>query len=483
MSGFSAAAEGTLRPLFRPVSGGFFTVLEGGKEEYDRFGQFMVFRDGGKVHQWAVRNSFYQDFDVERLSGSGMTEGDYRGAFQVDRDRVLHTPAFRRLQNKTQVFWSGEYDFYRTRLTHSLEVAQIGRSLCAWLLSSTEGFGADYTIDGDLVEAICLSHDLGHPPFGHAGERSLNHFMVPYGGFEGNAQTLRLLTERIFSQRRSGMDPSRAFLDGVLKYKSCWGDLKAASGDAPGNHFIYDEQSRYVDWVLGGRPFPEELVPGKERDGFKSVECQVMDWADDTAYCLNDLADSVRAGFLTEASVRSWAESRGAAVGEGTPLGDLLRAIARGRIDSFVGHRIGLYVKAASVVEEKNFLSGISNRYRYRVRVSDETRAESEVFKQLAFEVVFLSPQLKQLEHKGSLMLRRLWELFHQRYVEGDPIDGQFFQLLPAEQAEEISSAKTAAERARLVCDFLAGMTDGYAVRMYQRLFSPGFGSIGDLVG
>ncbi|MEC9056277.1 MAG: deoxyguanosinetriphosphate triphosphohydrolase, partial [Verrucomicrobiota bacterium] len=97
--------------------------------------------------------------------------------------------------------------------------------------------------------------------------------------------------------------------------------------------------------------------------------------------------------------------------------------------------------------------------------------------------VVFLSTQLKQLEHKGSLMLRRLWELFHRRYVEGKPIDGQFFQLLPAEQANEIEGMETPGERARLVCDFLAGMTDGYAVRMYQRLFSPGFGSIGDLVG
>ena len=110
------------------------------------------------------------------------------------------------------------------------------------------------------------------------------------------------------------MDPSRAFLDGVLKYKSGWSALKLASGKAPGNHFVYDEQSRYVDWVLGERSFPEELVPGKVRDGFKSVECQVMDWADDTAYCLNDLADSVRAGFLTESSVRSWSERSGSAV-------------------------------------------------------------------------------------------------------------------------------------------------------------------------
>ena len=447
------------------------------------FEKFVVSISVHRRHVLVVRNRFYQEFDFERLSGALPPEGDFRSPFQVDRDRVLHTTAFRRLQNKTQVFWSGEYDFYRTRLTHSLEVAQIGRSICGWLLASTDDFSSENTIDADLVEAVCLSHDLGHPPFGHAGERSLNHFMAPYGGFEGNAQTLRLLTERIFSQRRTGMDPSRAFVDGILKYKSGWGELKEVEGKEPANHFIYDEQSEYTEWTLGGRAFPEELEVGKVRDSFKSVECQVMDWADDTAYSLNDLADSVRAGFLNEESIRRWAEKRGLESGPDSPLGDLIRAISRGRIDSFVGHRIGLYVKAAKVQETENFLSGESNRYRFRIVVDQATQAESEIFKRLAFEVVFLSTQLKQLEHKGSMMLRRLWELFHLRYVDQQPVDGQFFQLLPPEQVEEIESVETAGERARLVCDFLAGMTDGYAVRMYQRLFSPGFGSIGDIVG
>ena len=161
--------------------------------------------------------------------------------------------------------------------------------------------------------------------------------MAPYGGFEGNAQTLRLITERIFSQRRTGMDPSRAFLDGILKYKSGWSELRSAKGREPANHFVYDEQEHYARWTLGGQGFPEELHAGKTRDSFKSVECQVMDWADDTAYSLNDLADSVRAGFLAEDSVRSWAEKRQVETGEQSPLGDLIRAINRGRIDSFVG--------------------------------------------------------------------------------------------------------------------------------------------------
>lgn len=430
-----------------------------------------------------MRNRFYGDFDTQRLSGKS-DAGDYRSPFQIDRDRVLHTPTFRRLQNKTQVFWSGEYDFYRTRLTHSLEVAQIGKSICHWLKSRPDGpLEEDFFIDADLVEAICLSHDLGHPPFGHAGERTLNHLMRGHGGFEGNAQTLRLLTERIFSAKRAGMDPSRAFLDGILKYKSLWSELKSATGIEPENHFIYDDQQAHLDWAMGGYDFPMELPPGSVRDQFKSVECQVMDWADDTAYSLNDLSDSVRAGFLNLEKIESWAESHGHPAGESTPLGDLMRSIRLKKVDPFVGKRIGRYIQSTRLVSDVNFLSAATNRYRHRLVIDEEVKAECALFKRLAFEVVFLSPQLKQLEHKGSRMLRQMWQVLGQRYITGGTIDGQDFQLLPADTAAEITAAPDEATRARLVCDFLAGMTDGYAARTYKRLFSPDFGSIGDLIG
>ncbi|MEM9237960.1 MAG: dGTP triphosphohydrolase, partial [Verrucomicrobiota bacterium] len=355
-----------------------------------------------------MRNRFYSAFDLERRSG-WTGEGDFRTAFQIDRDRVLHTPAFRRLQNKTQVFWSGEYDFYRTRLTHSLEVAQIGRSICHWLKEQGDPLAEDFFIDPDLVEAACHSHDLGHPPFGHAGERTLNHLMAGWGGFEGNAQTLRLLTERIFSVTGTGMDPSRAFIDGVLKYKSLWSELKYLEKEVPENHFLYDFQQDWLDWALGGRDFPVELTPGKPRDAFKSIECQIMDWADDTAYSLNDLSDSVRAGFLTSEKVRAWAEEKGESCDEGTPLDKLLAAMSTRRVDPFVGSRIGKYIRATRLESDVNFLSGETNRYRFRLVVDPEVRAESEVYKRLAFEMVFLSPQLKQLEHKGSHLLRGLW--------------------------------------------------------------------------
>jgi dGTPase len=437
----------------------------------------------GRLILRAMLNRFYGEFDTERRSGAN-DAGDYRSPFQIDRDRVLHTPTFRRLQNKTQVFWSGEYDFYRTRLTHSLEVAQIGKSICHWLKSRTEGpLAEDFFIDPDLVEAVCLSHDLGHPPFGHAGERTLNFLMRGHGGFEGNAQTLRLLTERIFSAKRSGMDPTRGFLDGVLKYKSLWSELKTATGEEPEHHFIYDDQQAHLDWAMGGNDFPLELPPGATRDKFKSIECQVMDWADDTAYSLNDLSDSVRAGFLNIEKIEAWADKHGEPTGDGTPLGDLMRSIRRKRVDPFVGKRIGRYIQSTRLETDVNFLSGATNRYRFRLAIDDEVKAESALFKKLAFEVVFLAPQLKQLEHKGSRMLRQLWQVLGERYITAGSIDGQNFQLLPADTAAEIDEAAAPADKARLVCDFLAGMTDGYAARTYKRLFSPDFGSIGDLIG
>jgi dGTPase len=426
-------------------------------------------------------NTFYNAFDTERMEDWGSGADDFRTPFQVDRDRVLHTPAFRRLQSKTQVFWSGEYDFYRTRLTHSLEVAQIGRSICHWLGHSSELLRPDYFIDPELVEVVCLSHDLGHPPFGHAGERSLNYLMKDYGGFEGNAQTLRLLADRIFSVKRTGMNPTRAFLDGILKYKTLWSEL--CDGDKkPHNHFIYDPQVKHLSWAMGEMDFPVELTAGKKRDGFKSIECQVMDWADDTAYSLNDLADSVRAGFLSVGRIEAWAEKTGESTGQGTPLGDLIKAIKGNRVEPFAGKRIGQYIQAASLREEVNFMSATSNRYRYVVDVDEEICLESALFKRLAYEVVFLSPELKQLEHKGNYILERLWEVFKARYIEGKEISGQDFQLLPDDEAQEIESTEDANERARLVCDFLAGMTDGNATRLYKRLFVPDFGSIGDLV-
>lgn len=417
-------------------------------------------------------NTFYNAFDEERLVPEDNVN-DYRSTFQIDRDRILHTSAFRQLQSKTQVFLSGEYDFYRTRLTHSLEVAQIGRSISYWLKASSDLLNDDYFVDPDLVEASCLSHDLGHPPFGHAGERSLNNLLASYGGFEGNAQTLRLITKRIFSQSGKGMNPTRAFADSVLKYKTLWSELKE-DGKAPQNHFLYDEQFSVLDWVMGGNDFPSEYIPGKKKDSFRSVECQIMDWADDTAYSLNDLSDSVKAGFLTIPKLERWATEQDLNTAQQKGIEDLLRAIRRESLDAFAGKRIGKYIQSVSLTEDVNFMSGTSNRYRYRVVTNPDVQSECNTFKKLAYELVFLSSGLKQLEFKGNTMLSELWETLSQKSSNG---------ILPSALAQEMTASPTEAERLRLLSDFLSGLTDLSARKLYRRLFDPSYGSITELLG
>lgn len=418
-------------------------------------------------------NSFYNSFDTERLKDERYDEA-YRSAFQVDRDRVLHTPTFRSLQSKTQVFWSGEYDFYRTRLTHSLEVAQIGRSICNFLNTRSDLLGAEYFIDSDLVEAACLSHDLGHPPFGHAGERTLNRLMSDYGGFEGNAQTLRLLCDRIFSASKTGMNPSRAFVDSVLKYKTLWSEL--CDGEKrPHHHFLYNEQFGYLDWVYGGQDFPTEYTPGRVRDSFRSIECQIMDWADDTAYSLNDLADSVRAGFLTIEHVERWADENGCGVEKGTPVGDLLRSIRGNRVELMAGNRIGRYIQSVRLEEDVNFMSEVSNRYKYKLVVDKGVQSETREFKKMAYDLVFSSPELNQLEYKGDHLLSKLWSIL------GD--EDSPYHLLSRDVSAELRGSETLAGRRRLLCDYIASLTDGSATRLYKRLMVPDFGSIGDLLG
>ncbi len=163
------------------------------------------------------------------------------------------------------------------------------------------------------MESACLAHDIGHPPFGHAGERTLNNLMKDYGGFEGNAQTLRLITELLYTnnKRRRGMNPSRAFLDSILKYKQSYSEFQN-----PENHFIYDYQKDFLNFNFSGQTNPMEIR--EELNSFRSIECQIMDWADDTAYAINDIVDSISIGFLSIGSVAKWKEENANRFNAGT---------------------------------------------------------------------------------------------------------------------------------------------------------------------
>jgi dGTPase len=429
-------------------------------------------------------NRFYTAFDHALLDPASprgpKDDSDPRSPFAIDRDRVIFSSVFRRLQSKTQVFQSGEYDFYRNRLTHSIEVARIGRSIADFLNASQPQFGPDFFIDPDLLEAVGLAHDLGHPPFGHIGERRLHALMADWGGFEGNAQTLRIITDRFYERPRQsrGLNPTRAFLDGVLKYKTLHCE-SIFGGESPKHHFLYDDQESHRDFALGGPASTQACRAVEELNRCKSLECQIMDWADDTAYSLHDILDGVKARFITTQIIERWAASQDA-MGpvDNHFLEKLLGLIRDEKLEPAFNGKIGQFIRACRLVPRPHPLAAQSQRYAWSLDIREETEQEAAFYKRLAVDTIFRSPSIQQIEFKGGFILDRLFGALREHYID-DPKKG--LDLLSAPWNTALRAEPTCEGRARLACDFLAELTDGAAIRLYRRLFEPAYGSITDL--
>ncbi|MDX2676949.1 deoxyguanosinetriphosphate triphosphohydrolase [Streptomyces soliscabiei] len=404
-----------------------------------------------------------------------------RTAFQRDRARVLHSSALRRLAGKTQVVTPGErteaWDATpRTRLTHSLECAQVGREL-----------GAALGCDPDLVEAACLSHDLGHPPFGHNGEQALNDFAQDCGGFEGNAQSLRLLTriepKRFTAEGSVGLNLTRAALDAATKYP--WPRGAHPTDPASRKFGVYEDDRPVFDWVR------------KEAPGTRTCfEAQVMDWADDVAYSVHDVEDGLHAGHIDPGCLYAEPERQEVfrvAVGryvaadtdpaelaaaldrlldqEWWPHGYDGTAVAQAGLKDATSQLIGRFCLAAESATRARwgYLPGRSGtgggggrltRYGAELVVPYETRLECAVLKAVADRYVMQRAEQERLRADQRVVISELAEALTARAPDG--LDPQFRALF--------DRAADDRARKRVVVDQIASLTDASARSLHARL-------------
>jgi dGTPase len=379
-----------------------------------------------------------------------------RSDFARDRARVLHSSALRRLAAKTQVLMAGQDDFPRTRLTHTLEVAQISREL-----------GASLGADPDVVDTAGLAHDLGHPPFGHNGESTLDELSRAIGGFEGNAQSLRVLTRlefKIFDGDRSvGLNLTRATLDSMIKYP--W-----ARRPGTGKFNVYDDDRDVFDWVRAA----------SESDR-RCFEAQIMDWADDVAYCVHDLEDAIVSGSFDPAALKhdtvradvvAEARKQYAPAMSEAQLDAALSAVmaqeywprefeesARGLagLKTMTSSLIRRYCRQAQAATRERYGTAPLTRYRADLEIPEQSRAEVAVLKAITFVHVM----------RGNDR-RYVWERAVIQDVVAGLLEGRGSLQRPFQNAWD--HTEDPQRRLRLVVDQVASLTDLSIVRWREQL-------------
>jgi len=362
-----------------------------------------------------------------------------RTPFQRDRDRIIHSTAFRRLKHKTQVFVYHEGDHYRTRLTHSIEVAQIARALAR-----------AFSVDEDLAEALALCHDFGHTPFGHTGEDELNELMTPYGGFDHNAQSLRIVTklEKRYAEF-DGLNLAWETLEGLVKH----------NGPLTGPY-------------SKGEPLPGPIAEFNalfdlDIERHSSLEAQCAAIADDIAYNAHDLDDGLRAHLFTLADL------------DGVPLVNehlnLVRDLYPGLDESRIVHEIvrrQITVMVEDVIRQTQVnldqlkpksIEDIRNAGKTIVTFSAEMAAKEKAIKAFLFKHMYRAPSVVNVREDAKKVVSDLFNMYFSGKAQMPNEWGLDWQDTAARLDEQ--------KKARLVCDFLSGMTDRYAILEHQRLF------------
>lgn len=428
-----------------------------------------------------------------RLNKVSQRQQDHRNPFQRDRARILHSAAFRRLQSKTQVIGSGQSDFYRTRLTHSLEASQIGSGISSQLRSKYQELSSKlFPNDDTLIESLCLAHDIGHPPFGHGGEVALHYMMRNHGGFEGNGQTLRIVAKLEPFSEHHGMNLSRRTLLGLIKYPQTLDNLANTAAPKPPANLrclkasewhppkgLYKDDSDIIDWVLS--PLTQrdkELFQhfntknnGHSKTQFKSLDCSIMELADDIAYGIHDLEDAIVTGVVNRNDFDEHVIKKLQLIDD-----DWLRNYCQSLTEKLFSEQhhlqkdaIGGLVNYLITAIELHQVNANGDFFeepllKHNALLPNEKGEVLQVFKDFVFKFVILQPAIQRVEYRGQQIVMELFEA-----LASDPM-----RLLPSNTAKRWALAGENGENQhRVIADYVSGMTDDFATKLYQTLFLP----------
>jgi len=416
--------------------------------------------------------------------------GDQRSAYQRDKARILHSAAFRRLQAKTQVLGVGTGDFYRTRLTHSLEASQIGQGIAAQLRTKYPELTSELGLNDQLIEALCLAHDIGHPPFGHGGEVALHYMMREHGGFEGNAQTFRIVTQLEPYTQTHGMNLCRRTMLGLVKYPSSINTLTRVFPPVCENYrqlksdvwhppkALYDDDMHIFDWLLS--PFPQKDIelftqkePGKQhyKTRYKSFDCSIMELADDIAYSIHDLEDAIVMGIIQSADfIQEVATPIQALRIQG--LSEYIQEITQKLFSQHhlrkdaIGALVNHFVTAVTIGQSHPDFD--TPLLKYNACLPELYSQALSEFKSFVYRRVIRKPEMQLIEYKGQQLIMALFETF-----SSDPQ-----RLLPENTRQRWQTAEQKQQGHRVIADYISGMTDEYASHLYHKLFIPRSGNI-----
>lgn len=414
---------------------------------------------------------------------------DHRSPYQRDRARILHSAAFRRLQAKTQVHGNSLEDFHRTRLTHSLEAAQLGTGIVAQLKKKQPEF-RDLLPSDSLIDSLCLAHDIGHPPYGHGGEVALNYMMREHGGFEGNAQTFRIVTKLEPYTEHFGMNLSRRTLLGLIKYPALLSQSRSVYLPDPVEHQrklkaeewspakgIYDCDKDLFDWVIAPltdndktllrqmRHAPEsDFEHSKTR--FKSLDCSIMELADDIAYGVHDLEDAIVLGMITHQQWQEGAANQLAHCGDPWfeahtgSIGEMLFSGKHHERKDAIGGMVNALLTSISIkVVDEPFSTPL---LAWNACLDLQMAKALDVLKNFVSQYVIQVPQVQIVEYKGQQIIMDLFEA----------LSAAPERLLPTHTQQIWRNASNENAKMRVIADYISAMTDGHAQKLHRQLFS-----------